>query len=508
MNRNLKTMKNLVLIVVTAVATSTITTFIALQKLENKQAVHVKHVTETPVLGAKYTTSNMNARPLDFTEVAKKVTPAAVHIQATHLQKNNPYYSQRQQSPFGNDFFEHFFGPHFYYESPKNSPKQPQAQVSSGSGVVISNDGFIVTNNHVIDGADDIEVTLNDNRAFKAVVVGTDPSTDIALLQIKEKDLPFIPFTNSDQVQVGEWVVAVGNPFNLNATVTAGIVSAKARSINILKSQGAIESFIQTDAAINPGNSGGALVDLNGNLVGINTAIASPTGAYSGYGFAVPSNIVNKVVDDLRTYGMVQRGYLGLMIRSVDNNLVEEKELQVADGVYVSEIAENSSAGDAGVKVNDVITEVNGTHVKTSSELLEMIGRKRPGDKVTLKVNRKGSEKIFEVVLKNKNGETELATNTNSSTLSKLGIELSDLDKKTMQKLSLSGGVKVEAIESGIVQRQTAMILGFIITRANQKQIKDKKQLLEILNSTKGGLMLEGVYENMPGVHYYAFGIE
>ncbi|MDX1285055.1 MAG: Do family serine endopeptidase, partial [Draconibacterium sp.] len=393
----------------------------------NKETVKIEHVSETPVVGAAYTINkNGEVVPLEFTEVAKKVMPAVVHIKSTQLQKANrsPHMNAPDQFRhfFDDDMFKYFFGPEREYNAPRQ--RGPMPRVGSGSGVIINEEGYIVTNNHVIDGADDIEVTLDDNRVFKAKVVGTDPSTDLALIQIKEKNLPYLSLVNSDKVEVGEWVLAVGNPFNLNSTVTAGIVSAKGRNINILQDNSAIESFIQTDAAINPGNSGGALVDLQGGLIGINTAIASPTGSYAGYGFAVPANIVAKVVDDLKKYGMVQRGYLGLLIRSVDGNLAKTEDLDVTKGVYVDSVMVKSAAGDAGVEVGDVILEVEGTPVETSSKLMEIIGRHHPGDKLALKVDRNGKRKNYTVTLRNQDGQEKMIERDSREILDVLGVEL------------------------------------------------------------------------------------
>lgn len=295
----------------------------------NSNTVRIEHISGTPSQSALYTLDeNSKLVPLDFTQTAGKVVEGVVNIKSTQI-----YSAGRSQEgnipdqfrDFFGDQFPQFFGPRSRGNTPDNRSGNPPTRVGTGSGVIISEDGYIVTNNHVVADADDLEVTLHDNRTYKAVVVGTDPTTDLALIRIKEKGLVPVPFANSDAVKVGEWVLAVGNPFSLNSTVTAGIVSAKGRNINILKEQYAVENFIQTDAAINPGNSGGALVNLEGGLIGINTAIASPTGSYSGYGFAVPVNIVNKVVEDLIKYGVVQRGVLGIMIRSVDGNLAREK---------------------------------------------------------------------------------------------------------------------------------------------------------------------------------------
>ena len=359
----------------------------------------------------------------------------------------------------------------------------------------------------MIAGADDIEVTLHDNRTYKARVIGTDPSTDLALIQVKEKDLPTLPLVNSDDVQVGEWVLAVGNPFNLNSTVTAGIVSAKSRNINILQDRYAIESFIQTDAAINPGNSGGALVNLQGGLVGVNTAIASPTGAYSGYGFAVPANIVSKVVEDLLEYGVVQRGYLGVTIRSVDGNLAKEKDLNVMTGVYVDSVAENSAALEAGIEPGDVILSVGETSVSSSPQLQETIARFRPGDEVRLKVLRGTKEIPLKVQLKNRDGEFTYVAKDAREIFRVLGADFDNIDKKTARKLDVQGGVKVSKLYAGKLSKYTDIREGFIITKINRQTIKDKDDLVRALESTDGGVMIEGLYEDLPGKQYYAFGI-
>jgi len=446
--------------------------------------------------------------PLQFTEAAEKAMPAVVHIKSSQtIQRHEVYrdFPDPFRDFFGDDLFKEFFGPRFRFEIPQN--KGPQVQLSSGSGVIITSDGYIITNNHVIANADDVEVILNDNRTYKATVVGTDPATDLALIQIKEKDLPTIPFANSDNVRVGEWVLAVGNPFNLNSTVTAGIVSAKARNINILQDRNAIEAFIQTDAAINPGNSGGALVNLQGSLVGINTAIASPTGAYAGYGFAVPSNIVSKVVDDLLKYGVVQRGYLGVLIRGVDGNLVREKDLKVNSGVYVDSLTENSAAKDAGIKQGDVILEVNGTPVKSAPELQELIARHRPGDEVTVKVDRFGKTKEFKVKLHNVQGQTAMVEKERKEILTVLGADFEPIDGKTAKKLGISGGLKVKKLFAGKLRKHTDMREGFIITKVDGRAVRTVDDLVRALENKKGGVLLEGVYEDIPGVYYYAFGL-
>lgn len=510
-------MKNYLITAVIALSVSLGVVWISPTLFQNK-TLKIEHINGTPVKGAVLTVDENNEIvPLDFTAVAKEVMDAVVHIKSTQsaYASRNPQPYRILPDPFrdffGRDPFEQFFGlpdqgRKYRYESPKQ--QNPQLRVGTGSGVIINEEGYIVTNNHVIDNADDIEVTLHDNRTFKATVIGTDPSTDLALIQIKEMGLPYLPLVNSDDVNVGEWVLAVGNPFNLNSTVTAGIISAKSRNINILRDQYAIESFIQTDAAINPGNSGGALVNLQGGLVGINTAIASPTGAYAGYGFAVPSNIVNKVVEDLLKYGVVQRGYLGISIRGVDGNLVKEKELEVTAGVFVDSLMENSAALEAGMKAGDVILEVDEIEVKSAPELQEIIARHRPGDEVKVKIAR-GSKRIdLKVQLKNRDGEVKFLANNKDEILNILGAEFEELDARTARKLNIDGGVKVKKIFAGKLKRHTDMREGFIITKVDRRTVGTVDDLANILKNKNGGVLIEGIYEELPGVQYYAFGLE
>jgi len=503
-------MKKYVSLIVAAILGSAVTIgSFQLFEIGNSKEIKIEHISGTPVVGAAYTVNNNGeVVPLEFTDVAKRVMPAVVHIKSTQVQhlQNNRYrnYPDPFRDFFDDDIFRHFFGPEFRFESPQRGP---QMRVGSGSGVIINSDGYIVTNNHVIENADDIEVTLNDNRVFKAKLVGTDPSTDLALLQIRASDLSYLPFVNSDDVEVGEWVLAVGNPFNLNSTVTAGIISAKGRNINILQDRSAIESFIQTDAAINPGNSGGALVNLQGGLIGINTAIASPTGAYAGYGFAVPSNIVSKVVEDLLKYGTVQRGYLGIVIRNVDGNLAEEKDLNITYGAYVDSIAANSAAGDAGVKVGDVIKEIDGVTVKNSASLLEIVGRHRPGDKVNLKIDRKGKEIDFVVTLRNEQGKEKITEKDSQEILEILGVELEEIDKNEAEKLNIDGGLQIVQLYDGLLKQNTSVEAGFIITKVDGRKVKTIDDFVKYLENRKGGVMLEGIYEDFPGTYYYAFGL-
>ncbi len=503
-------MKKLGILFIAAILGSafTIATF-EVMDLGEKKTVRIEHIDGTPARSAVYTMDkNGEMVPLDFTGVADNVMDAVVHIKS--VQTIQRASGNMRQDPFhdffNDDFFEHFFGPRFRYENPRGN-MEPQKRIGAGSGVIISKEGYIVTNNHVVDMADDVEVTLHDNRTYKAKVIGKDPSTDLAVLQIKEDELTYVPFVNSDDVKVGEWVLAIGNPFNLNSTVTAGIVSAKARNINILKDRSAIESFIQTDAAINPGNSGGALVDLNGGLIGINTAIASPTGSYAGYGFAVPSNIVKKVVADIMEFGVVQRGYLGVMIRDVNAQLAKDKGLDITKGVYVDSLMANSAAKSAGVKEGDVILKVNEIEVNSAPELQEVIARFRPGDEVELTLDRKGKEKTYEITLNNREGTAELAVVDQDDILDVLGVELKEVDTQLAQKLGIEGGLQITEMHAGVLQKETTIKEGFIITKVNDKKVSKVKDFVNIMRDKKGGIMFEGVYENYPGQLYYAFGL-
>jgi Do/DeqQ family serine protease len=453
-----------------------------------------------------------NVIPLDFTDVAEAVMPSVVHIKsASKFPKQDRMFEYRQLPDPFRDFFNDkfnrdFYGPRFWHQAPRGNDESA-IRIGTGSGVIINENGYIVTNNHVIDEADDIEITLDDNRVFKAEVIGTDPSTDLALLKIDAKNLKSIPLVDSDSSKVGEWVLAVGNPFNLNSTVTSGIISAKGRSLNILDDKSAIESFIQTDAAINQGNSGGALVNLQGGLVGICSAIASPTGSYAGYGFAVPSNIVKKVVEDLLEHGVVQRGVLGVMITGVDRNLAREKDLEVTSGVYVDSVLEKSAAGKAGVSVGDVIQEVDGKKVRTASELRELIARHDPGDKVRIKVDRSGEQKDFEVILTNPEEKSGKSRKELPPVLSTLRAEFKNADKKTCKRLGIEGGVEVTKLYPGAL-RMSGMREGFIITAVDGKPVESIEEFSKRVESKKqGGVMLEGVYEDAPGTYYYAFGI-
>ena len=427
---------------------------------------------------------------INFTNAAEESVNAVVHVKTKFKGETYNYYDP---------FYEFLWG----HSKKQHEYKTPEKH-GSGSGVILSEDGFIITNNHVIKGADAIEITLNDKRSYSARIVGLDPSTDLALLKIDETQLPFMQFGNSDELRIGEWVLAVGNPYNLTSTVTAGIVSAKGRNIDILRDRFKIESFIQTDAAVNPGNSGGALVDTRGNLIGINAAIASPTGSYSGYSFAIPSNIVAKVVNDLKEFGSVQRAFIGVTIQNVDARLAEDKGLDKINGVYINGVNEGSGAEDAGIKEGDVITFVKDQPVDNVSELQEQIGKFRPGDQIVVTLNRNNKELDFSVTLKNKHGTTKIITKEKDH-VQLLGATLKALTEKEKERFNLSNGLKVAELEAGKF-RDAGIKEGFIITRIDKTPINSPSDLMASLENKKGGVLIEGMYQNGMKA-YYGFGL-
>ena len=431
----------------------------------------------------------------DLTQAAEKSVHAVVHI--TTKVKTQSYGGNE------NPLFDFFFGPKGNNQ-PRGYNQEPEDNVGSGSGVIISSEGYIVTNNHVIDEADNIEVVLNDNRKFTAKVIGRDPNTDIALVKIEAKDLTYLNWGNSETLKLGEWILAVGNPFNLTSTVTAGIVSAKSRSIGIISGQLPLESFIQTDAAVNPGNSGGALVNASGELVGINAAIASRTGSYSGYSFAVPASIARKVVDDLKQYGEVQRALLGVEIKNIDDNLAKEEHLGKIEGVFVGKTTEDGAARQAGIKTGDVILAVNGNPVNTVSQLQEQIAKYRPGDKIAITTKRDGSVKIVSVVLRNTKGGTSIV----KESFSILGAEFGPISEKDKERLKIDDGIQVLNLTKGKL-RDAGVKIGFIITDINKiavPSVEDIKRALSQANNKKP-VLVEGVY---PGGEwtYYVFKLE
>ncbi len=380
-------------------------------------------------------------------------------------------------------------------------------EISSGSGVIISGDGYIVTNNHVVEGASELEVSLNDKRKFDGELIGVDPTTDLALIKIKERNLPYLKMGNSDGVQIGEWVLAVGNPFNLTSTVTAGIVSAKARNINILEEAYSIESFIQTDAAVNPGNSGGALVNTNGELIGVNTAIITRSGRYEGYSFAVPSNLVKKVVEDLKDFGKVQRGFLGVVIGDITDEIAKENGLSTLDGVLITQINGGSAAEAAGLKPGDVITKVNGQSVKSTPELQEQVALFRPGNKIKLEYIRNGRTKTADAILKDANNRSAIsgdAKKKSSGLENILGFELRNLTENEERKLKTKGAMVISITRGGKIDR-TNMDPGYVITRVNDKRVRTIEEVLEAIRSSDEIVVLEGVYENYPEEYFYTF---
>lgn len=419
----------------------------------------------------------------DFTFAAEKTVNAVVNVKTESvIEYRNPIY-------------EFFYGDRYKgYSEP---------QVGIGSGVIITADGYIVTNNHVIENSQKVTVTLNDKREFEAKVVGSDHSTDLALLKIESTSLPFMTFGNSDALRIGEWVLAVGNPFNISSTVTAGIVSAKGRSMAIIDDDHRIESFIQTDASVNRGNSGGALVNLKGEMIGINTAIVSPTGGNVGISFAIPSSIVQKVVRDLIEFGAVQRAIMGVQIQDITAELAREKKIELQDGVYVAEVNDNSAAKDAGIETGDIITHINDVPVKSPSELQEMVGRFRPGDKISVLIKRNDKTKQLEVTLRNLQGDTSVVKAGTYETI--LGAKVVNLDDQEKQKLGIKYGVKVTELQEGKLKDE-GVRPGFVITQVNNKPVYSVEELGQIFNNIKGGVYIEGVYQR--GVYaYYAFGL-
>lgn len=432
-------------------------------------------------------------QPVDLTYAADKALPAVVHIK--YVQNSKVREVEVDSNPF-----EDFFNPFGFFGNPGGQGGKQRRQVqtpkreASGSGVIISSDGYIVTNNHVVNGADELTVTLNDNREFSARIIGTDELSDLALIKIDGKNLPTLPIGDSDKIKVGEWVLAVGNPFNLTSTVTAGIVSAKARSLGA----NGVESFIQTDAAINSGNSGGALVNTSGELVGINAMLYSQTGNYSGYGFAIPTTIMNKVVEDLKTYGTVQRAVIGITGSDVHNYIDEQKrkdnevDLGTNDGIYVAGVQDGSAGEDAGLQTGDVIIAIDGKKVTKMAELQEFLANKRPGDNVKITYLRKKSKKTTDVMLKNSQGNTKIMKEADMDVLGATFREVNDQEKR---ELEISYGLKVVNITGGVMKGRINK--GFIILNVNKKPMKSvsdlQKEVKAASKSDEPVLQIKGI---------------
>lgn len=417
-------------------------------------------------------------QPVDLTFAAEKALPSVVHIK--YVQNSKIKTVDVQSDPFS-DFFSDPVGGFFGRGNGGTQKRQVQTprRTATGSGVIISADGYIVTNNHVVDGADELTVTLNDNQEHSARIIGTDKTTDLALIKIDGKNLPAITIANSNDIKVGEWVLAVGNPLGLNNTVTAGIVSAKARSLGA----NGVESFIQTDAAINAGNSGGALVNTRGELVGINAMLYSQTGSYSGYGFAIPTTIMNKVVDDLKKYGTVQRAMIGIQGSDVKNYVDMQKEqgkeidLGTMEGIYVAKVVEDGAAADAGIKEGDVITAIDGEKVTRMAELQEVIAKKRPGDKVTLTYLRDKKKKTETVTLKNEQGNTKVVKNAD---LDVLGANFREVTEAQKKQLGINYGLEVIKVNSGKM-KEAGISKGFIIQTVNNRNVTTINELQDIV---------------------------
>lgn len=467
-----------------------------MKTLSNQLAIAAAALTLTVVTPqiATAATNAVPSQPVDLTYAAEKTLPSVVHIK--FLQNSKVQTVDVQSDPFG-DFFDPFgfFGnPGGNGGTQKRKVQTPKKE-GAGSGVIISTDGYIVTNNHVVEGADELTVTLNDNKEYSARIIGTDKTTDLALIKISATNLPALPIGDSDKLKVGEWVLAVGNPFNLNSTVTAGIVSAKARSLGA----NGIESFIQTDAAINAGNSGGALVNTRGELVGINAMLYSQTGSYSGYGFAIPTTIINKVVADLKKYGTVQRGMLGIQGMNVNNYFDQQKEqgkevdLGTMEGVYVAKVEDDGSAAEGGLKEGDVITAIDGKKVVKMSELQEYITNKRPGDKVTVTYLRKKAKKTATITLKNEQGNTNIVKDADLDVLGGTFRPVTEQEKKDM---NITYGLVITKIANGAL-KDAGVYKGFIIQQANETPMKTlndlQKAVKEASTSKDPVLILKGV---------------
>lgn len=488
-----------VLAIMTISAATAIGSMWAYSKILHKdtyfyQASAQQDTNKVPANYAQFTGA-LNA-PADFTAAASAAIPATVHIKTkTNAQATNNLPRKNPFSDLFGDGFDDLFG-----DRSRSLP-----QMASGSGAIISEDGYIVTNNHVVDGADDITVTLSNQRSFKAKLIATDASSDLAIIKIEAKNLPFLLYGNSDDVKVGQWVLAVGYPLNLETTVTAGIVSAKGRTLEINRRQSKtpIESFIQTDAAVNPGNSGGPLINTDGKLIGINSAIASPTGSYAGYSFTIPVNIVKKIIADLMKFGTVQRAYLG--INYAPDNLSDEVKKQngikEGEGVYVTGVTKDGGASSAGIKEGDFITKINGSMVNSGADLVGQIAIYRPGDKIKVNYVRDGKEYSADVLLKNSSGNTDVVK---TSVLDKLGAELETINKKDATDYGVKGGVRIKSMDDKGAFSKTRIEDGFVIIKANGKEVLNLEDLKkELEKSPNGSVKIEGIYPGYEGVYPY-----
>ncbi|WP_336515622.1 trypsin-like peptidase domain-containing protein [Pollutibacter soli] len=481
-------------------AATTLTVLFAYNKFNNKPIALQESNSKIPAnyAGLFDSSFNLPGQPVDFQQAANASTPSVVHI-TTVIGKNRTASNNlpKRKNPFADIFGDDFYD---FFDNPQRSiPSR-----ASGSGVIISEDGYIVTNNHVIDEADEIKVTLSNKKSYVAKMIGTDPSSDLALLKVEAKGLPFLLYGNSDQVKIGQWVLAVGYPLNLETTVTAGIVSAKARSLglNARKSQTPIESFIQTDAAVNQGNSGGALINTNGELVGIVSAIASPTGAYAGYSYAIPVNIVKKIINDLLQFGTVQRAYLGITYLPENAPDTEKEKLSFKEGqgVLVREVAKDGAMASSGIQAGDYITKINGVRITSGSEMVEQIAGYKPGDKISVTYLRGTKESTTDITLKNKTGNYEVVK---ASSLDLFGAEFTQLDPKKAKEYGVKGGVIVKKINAGPIEEQTRMKDGFIINKVNGQDITTIEELNSAMAKNPKRVLLEGFYPGFEGAYQY-----
>ncbi|MBK9531055.1 MAG: trypsin-like peptidase domain-containing protein [Chitinophagaceae bacterium] len=444
---------------------------------------------------------------IDFTAPAEAATPAVVHIKTktNAKQVNNSLPKKVPNNPFSDFLDDDMFNQLFGGRGRNIIPEQR----ASGSGVIISEDGYIVTNNHVVDNADEITITLSNKKTYKAKVIGTDPSYDLAVIKVEAAGLPYLLYGNSDDIKIGQWVLAIGYPLNLETTVTAGIVSAKARTLGLNRdksgdARAGVESFIQTDAAVNMGNSGGALINTNGKLIGINSAIASPTGYYSGYSYAIPVNIVQKVVDDLIKFGTVQRGFLGVSFVNASDLTDDDKKRQGipsgTEGIYVSEVPTEGGAYAAGIRKGDILTRINGNTITNGAEMQGMISMQKPGDKIPVTYRRNGKENTVTVTLKNKAGNYEIVKA--DAVIEALGADLVTLDPKKARDYGIAGGVIVKKINEGALNDQTRMKDGFIILKVNDQDVKSVEEMKAAVGNNKN-INISGFYPGYDGLYEY-----
>lgn len=466
-------------IMVATVLTAGLTAFGVIKLTSKPSTKTIEYVNSGA--GAHFTSYEREKYP-DLTYAAENAVQAVVNVEKTEEVKTS-FRGRR------NPLLDFFGIPDEYYNQPNSRERR-----SGGSGVIISSDGYIVTNNHVIENASKLRVTLNDNSTYDAEIIGTDPTTDVALIKIDENNLPALPFGDSDKLRLGEWVLAIGSPFDLRSTVTAGIVSAKGRNLSVIPNQFSIESFIQTDAAVNPGNSGGALVNVMGELVGINTVIKSPTGSFAGYSFAVPASIAKKVTEDLKQYGIVQRAMLGITFQEINDMFIEEygEEYGISKtgGVYVFEVSRGGAAEAAGIKKGDIITEIGGQKVTSAVTITEQVAKHRPGDKITLSLNSGGQVKHMEVVLRNKVGKAELLKEDYVDAVEVLGGQFAQITDAGKKKLNINGGIQVISIKEGGLLSRARIRKGYIITHINDKEIHSVSDLNRVSKIST----IDGVY--------------